>query len=144
GSHAIHNLTYELVTANETIQQNLRLPPDKAAVYFQQKLLSINELPVAVDSTHILAELGETYAEVLQHQMTFPILEEHGVAIERIEATIECTRANHEMSSYLAVPLGDPLLVYCYTAYTRDEQPIVCGETFSPGDRLGYSVVLTT
>jgi GntR family transcriptional regulator len=110
----------------------------------QKKLLLLDDLPVGIDVTYILPHLGSAFTQDLQRQMTFPILEENGIKIERIEAVLECTRATHEMSQYLNVPLGDPLLVYCYTAYTQGNQPIVCGEAFSRGDRLCYSVTLTT
>jgi len=143
-SSSIQNLVFELVSAPPTVQQTLDLPSDQPEVYLQKKLLLLDERPVAIDITYILPELGQSLAKELQCQMTFPILEKNGVAIERIEATLECTRANHETSIYLNVPLGEPLLVYAYTAYTRSNQPIVHGKALSRGDRLCYSVVLTT
>lgn len=141
---SIHNLVFESVLAPVQIQHKLRLPINHSEVYLQKKLLLLDKLPVAIDITYILPELGKAFAEELQCQMTFPILQKNNVAIERIEATLECTRANHETSCHLNVPLGDPLLVYRYTAYTDHGQPIVHGEALSRGDRLGYSVVLTT
>jgi GntR family transcriptional regulator len=65
------------------------------------------------------------------------------VSIERVETTLECTHATHEISEHLDIPLGAPLLVNRYTTYTSQDQPIICGETISRGDRLCYSVVLT-
>lgn len=146
---AIRNLVFELVAAPPEIQQKLNLTLNDLTlnapeVYLQKKLLLLDELPVAIDITYTLLDLGRAFADELQCQMTFPILQKNGVAIERIEASLECTRANHETSCYLNVPLGDPLLVYRYTAYTHNNQPIVHGEALSRGDRLGYSVVLTT
>ena len=75
--------------------------------------------------------------------MTFPVLEENGVLIERVEATLASTQADYETSEYLNVSMGSPLLVYSYTAYTTSNKPVVCGEALSRGDRLCYSVVLT-
>jgi GntR family transcriptional regulator len=145
---SIHNLVFESVSAPPEVRRKLNLPDDDTdddpQVYLQKKLLLLDALPVAIDVTYILPELGEAFADQLQHHMTFPILQQEGVAIERIEATLECTRANHETSIHLNVPLGDSLLVYRYTAYTRHNRPIVYGETLSRGDRLCYSVVLTT
>jgi GntR family transcriptional regulator len=139
---SLHNLVFESVFAPEKVRQILKLPPQKTDVYLQKKLLLLNESPAAVDVTYILSDLGRKFADELQHRMTFPVLEQNGVVIERIEATLECTHANYEMSDYLQVLIGHPLLVYCYTAYTQKNQPIVWGEAFSRGDRLCYSVVL--
>lgn len=141
---AIENLVFEPVLAPVEVQQALRLTDAQATVYLQKKLLVLDDRAVAIDITYILAELGERLAEELQQQMTFPVLEKNGVTIEQIEATLECTRADAETSRYLNVPLGDPLLVYCYTAYSRNHTPIICGKALSRGDRLCYSVVLTT
>lgn len=141
---SIRNLVFESVVAPPEIQQKLHLTPDTSEVYLQKKLLLLDQLPVAIDITYTLLDLGSAFADELQCQMTFPVLQKNGVAIERIAATLECTRANHETSCHLNVPLGDPLLVYCYTAYTHNNQPIVHGEALSRGDRLSYSVVLTT
>ncbi len=141
---ALQNLQFTAVTAPAKIQQALQLSSQNLEVYLQKKLLLLDDLPVGIDVTYILPHLGSAFAKDLQRQMTFPILEKNGVTIKRIEAVLECTRATHEMSQYLNVPLGDPLIVYCYTAYARSNHPIVYGEAFSRGDRLCYSVTLTT
>lgn len=139
---SIRNLVFEPVLAPEAVQQKLQLSK-RSKVYLQKKLLLLDNVPVAADITYIVSSLGKTYADDLQRRMTFPTLEQNNVAIERVEATLECTHADYEMSTYLDVPLGGPLLVYCYVAYTTHNQPIVCGEAFSRGDRLCYSVVIT-
>lgn len=141
-TNSIHNLVFEPVTAPDEVQKILQLSA-KTEVYFQKKLMLIDQVPVAVDATYILADLGKAFAKDLKRQMTFPILEQNGVLIERIEATLASTQADYETSDYLDVPLGSPLLVYSYTAYTKNNKPVVCGEALSRGDRLCYSVVLT-
>ena len=137
---SIRNLVFKSVSPPSTIRQTLQLSPNQSEVYLQKKLLLLNDVPVAVDITYILANLGKTYAKDLKQHMTFPTLEQNGVLIDRITATLESTRANPETSEYLGVPLGEPLIVYCYTAYTPAHQPIVTGEALSRGDRLAYSV----
>lgn len=97
----------------------------------------------AIDITYILPELGKSLGTQLKKQMTFPTLKEHGITLERIEATIECTRSDYEMSGHLDVPLGQPLIVYRYTAYTCLEKPILHGETISRADRFCYALSLT-
>jgi GntR family transcriptional regulator len=79
-------------------------------------------------------------AAELQQNMTFPVLEANNIPVERVEAIIECTNANLELSEYLDVPLGHPLLVYRHTAYTTNNRPVVHGESISRGDRFCYAV----
>ena len=38
------------------------------------------------------------------------------------------------------VPLGQPLMVYRYTAYSTHSQPVLYGETISRADRFCYSL----
>ncbi|PSB23523.1 GntR family transcriptional regulator [Stenomitos frigidus] len=140
---SIRNLVFEPQQAPESVQHCLQLSHEQRDVYLQKKCLLIDQVPIMIDTTYILADLGAAYAADLQTRMTFPTLEQNGVAIVRIEATLESTHADHELSAHLEIPLGSPLMVYRYTAYTHQEKPILCGEALSRGDRLSYSVVLT-
>ncbi|MGB3517823.1 MAG: GntR family transcriptional regulator [Elainellaceae cyanobacterium] len=140
---SIHNLSFDLIPAPDEVSQCLHLRQPNPQVYRQIKILLINQSPAAVDTSYILPNLGERYSEELQQQMTFPTLEQHGIVIERIEATFESSHANAELSQYLDMPLGSPLLTYRYTAYTQGDRPIVCGAAPSRGDRLRYSVTLS-
>jgi GntR family transcriptional regulator len=142
-TNSIRNLVFKSVDAPDPVLQTLQLSEADRKVYFQKKLLLIDQAPVAVDATYILADLGTALAKDLKRRMTFPILEQNGVAIERIEAVLASAQADYETSEYLEVPLGSSLLVYSYTAYTSNNKPVVCGEALSRGDRLCYSVVLT-
>ncbi|MEO1069663.1 MAG: hypothetical protein AAFW95_11170, partial [Cyanobacteria bacterium J06638_6] len=45
-----------------------------------------------------------------------------------------------DMSTYLEVPLGHPLMVYRYTAHTTGQQPVLHGATVSRADRFCYSL----
>jgi len=137
---SIQNLVFEPVIATQDVQQKLHLTAQETTVYLQKKLLLLNDIPVAIDVTYILVHLGKRYAKDLKRQMTFPTLERNGVSIARIAATLECTRSRYETSEHLDLLLGEPLLVYSYTAYTTGDRPIVCGEALSRGDRLSYSV----
>ena len=134
------NLTFRKVRAPKTVQSTLHLTEKTA--YLQKKLLYMDGVVGAVDITYILPELGKQYGAQLKKQMTFPTLEEHAIAIEHIEAVIECTHADYEMSEHLEVPLGHPLIVYRYTAYTYNEKPVLHGETISRADRFCYSLTI--
>ena len=135
------NLTFRKVKPSKEIETTLQLTT-KPLVYLQKKLLYIDSAVGAVDISYILLELGQEFGPQLKQQMTFPTLEANGITVEQIDAVIECTHADYEMSGYLEVPLGQPLIVYRYTAYTRKQRPILYGETVSRADRFCYSLSL--
>ncbi|MEM1256448.1 MAG: GntR family transcriptional regulator [Cyanobacteria bacterium P01_H01_bin.21] len=135
------NLTFRKAKPSKEIETILQLTT-KSMVYLQKKLLYIDSAVGAVDISYILLGLGQEFGPQLKQQMTFPILEANGITIEQIDAVIECTHADYEMSGYLEVPLGQPLIVYRYTAYTRKQRPILYGETVSRADRFCYSLSL--
>jgi GntR family transcriptional regulator len=134
------NLTFRKVKPPADIQLTLKLS-GRSSAYLQKKLLRMDGAVGAVDITHILPELGQKFASQLRSQMTFPTLENSGISIEQIDAVIECTHADYEMARYLEVSLGQPLIVYRYTAYTSNHQPTVHGETISRADRFCYSLI---
>ena len=138
---SVRNISFERVTPSSQIRKILQLPSNKPIAYLQKKLLLADNEPGCVDITYTLPEIGQQLESELKQNMTFPILERHDWKIDRVNAVIECTNANLELSEYLGVPLGHPLLVYRHTAYTH-ERPIVHGESISRGDRFCYSVDL--
>lgn len=137
----LKNLSFRKIRAPKDVQPILQ-PTDNMA-YLQKKLLYMNGSVGALDITYILPEFGKPFAAQLKKQMTFPVLEEHGITLEHIEATIECTQSDYEMSRHLEVPLGQSLIVYRYTAYAQHKKPILHGETISRADRFCYSLSLT-
>lgn len=137
----LENITFELVTAPAQVQTRLQLPANNPTAYLQKKLLLADNEPGCVDITYTLPEIGHKLGSQLKRNMTFPVLERNNWKIDRVEAIIECTNASLELSQYLDVPLGHPLLVYRHTAYTNN-RPVVHGESISRGDRFCYSVDL--
>ncbi|MEM7797017.1 MAG: GntR family transcriptional regulator [Cyanobacteria bacterium P01_C01_bin.118] len=135
------SLAFRKVRAPKAVQTTLQLP-NQSTVYFQKKLLSMDGAVGAIDESYILSDLGQQFGSQLKQQMTFPTLEASGLTIEQIDAVIECTHADYEISGYLEVPLGQPLIVYRYTTYTSNQTPILYGETISRADRFCYSLSL--
>lgn len=137
---SLRNIVFQPVTVSADIQTILKLDNHQPTAYLQKKLLLINNVPGCVDITYILPDIAQKLAAELQQKMTFPVLEANNIPVERVEAIIECTNANLELSEYLDVPLGHPLLVYRHTAYTTNNRPVVHGESISRGDRFCYAV----
>jgi GntR family transcriptional regulator len=142
-SAAIHSLSFEGVQASAEVAENLRLAADCLEVYCQKKVILVDQMPVALDVTYILYDIGKMFFTELQTGLIYPTLDKNGVLIERVETLMECTHATHEMSEHLETTLGAPLLVNRYIAYTQGNKPVICGETLSRADRLCYSVILT-
>jgi len=132
-------LEFKQVPVPDHVQPQLNLGHGET-VYLQKKLFFMDGAPGAVDISYVLSELGQTLGHLLTQQMTFPTLERHGVAIEAIDSTIECTHADYDTSQQLEVPLGQPLIVYRYRALGHDGQPVVYGETISRADRFCYTL----
>lgn len=140
---SIHSLSFEIIVPPPKVCQQLNLDKDTPRIYCQQKVILTDQISVALDTTYIPFDLGETFAQQLQSSLIYPTLDSNGVAIERVDAILECSHATHTVSKHLDIPLGAPLLVNRYVAYTTGEKPVICGETVSRADRLCYSVTLT-
>lgn len=138
---SIKSLSFEVVEPAAKVCQKLDLSSENR-VYCQKKTIFTDDIPVSVDITYIRFDLGEAFAQELQSSLIYPVLDSNGIPIERVDTTLECTHATYELSEYLGIVLGAPLLVNRYVAYTTDSQPVICGETLSRADRLCYSVVL--
>lgn len=141
-SFSFENLTFKQVNAPVPVREQLQLPPG-AKVYLQKKLFRMDGAAGAIDTSYVITDLGQQFAPLLKQHMTFPTLEDHGIAIKRLESVIECTHADYETGNHLEVPLGYPLIVYRYTAHTPEDQPILYGETISRADRFCYSLSTT-
>ena len=133
------NLVFETTPAPAAVATVLGIPP-KASVYLQKKLLRMDGAAGAVDVSYLVADLGERFASLLEQQMSFPTLAKNGIPLDRVDAVVECTHADYDLSGYLEVPLGHALMVYRYTAYTRDQRPVLHGATISRADRFCYSL----
>lgn len=138
----VKTLVFKAVTPSDAVRKTLDLSPEIDRVYLQKKFCLINQVTAALDITYIVPDLGQALAEELKQNMTFPILEAHGISIDRIEAILSSRQADSEIATVLELSLGSPILVYEHIAYTSNDRPILCGETLSSGDRLSYSITL--
>jgi GntR family transcriptional regulator len=141
-TNAIKTIVFKAVTPPEFVRQKLGLPAAVKKVYLQKKFFLVDGTAVALDVTYMVPDLGKAFAAELKQCMSFPVLEEQGVSIDRIEAILLSRPVDSETAESLNLAIGSPILVYEYTAYTQNDRPIICGETLSSGDRLAYSVTL--
>ncbi|GEM_PF-338893 len=139
---SVKNVSFDLVDVPDAVRQTLRLDASVGKIYCQRKIILAHQHPVAIDVTYLPQNWAEDLKADLQANLLYPTLEHHGISVERVETVIECTHATQETVELLDIPLGSPLLVNRYTTYSTGEEPILCGETLSRGDRLSYSVVM--
>ncbi|HSM83604.1 MAG TPA: GntR family transcriptional regulator [Nodosilinea sp.] len=136
---SFENLAFEVTAAPAEVAAALAIAAG-TEVYLQKKLLRMDGVAGAVDISYLVAELGQRFGALLGQQMTFPTLAQNGVPVEHVEAVVECTHADYDMSVYLEVPLGHALMVYRYTAYSSHQRPVLHGATISRADRFCYSL----
>ncbi len=136
---SFENLAFEVVLPAAEVAAAMQLAP-QSEVYLQKKLLRMDGAAGAVDISYLMADLGQRFASQLKYQMTFPTLAQNGIPINCLDGLIECTHADYDLSRYLEVPLGHALMVYRYTAYSSDQQPVLHGATISRADRFCYSL----
>jgi GntR family transcriptional regulator len=138
----IKTIVFRSVSPPPQVREKLSLSAAVKKVYLQKKFFLVDDTAVALDVTYIVPDLGQAFAAELKQRMSFPVLEEQGVSIDRIEAILLSRPVDSETAETLGLAIGSPILVYDYTAYTLNDRPILCGETLSSGDRLAYSITL--
>lgn len=137
----IKTLMFELISTPEFVCQKLNLTLE-TEVYLQKKVMVISGTSAVLDVSYLIADLGKAFASELMQNMTFAVLENHQVTVDRVEAVLSSRLADAETSQLLNLPLGSPLLVYEHTAYTTGDRAILYGETLSSAESLSYSVTL--
>ncbi len=140
---SVRNIRFERVDPPLDIATQLGLTAEGTEVYCQQKIILTNDIPTVLDMVYFPVEVGEKLSDALQQGFTYTTLDRNGFPLERAEITLESTHATPEIGRYLEVPIGAPLLLYRYVAYSQGDRPVACGEAISRADRACYSVVLT-
>ncbi|PSN11583.1 GntR family transcriptional regulator [filamentous cyanobacterium CCP5] len=134
---SVQTLRFQPVTPTTEVRKKLNLSAD-AVVYWQQKIIFADEMPIALDVTYYPEAVGQALEDQLKQGFTYSTLAANGYRLTSSEVCLESIPATYKLSEYLDVPLGTPLHLYRYVSAGRDSQPIVCGETISRCDRTCY------
>ena len=142
----VQSLRFQLIPAPGEVARKLELGAT-SPVYWQEKIIYADDTPIALDIAYYPEATGAALAEPLQQGFTYSTLVRHGIHLNAARVSLESTPATYELSEYLAVPLGMPLLVFNYVAYQGDgrggpaenRQPAVCGKTLSRSDWTCYT-----
>lgn len=135
----VQSLRFQLAPAPPEVSRKLQLPHQPTQVYWQEKIYYADDTPIALDITYYPQAIGEKLATDLQQGFTYSTLVKGNVLLNGAKVSLESVPATYELSEYLAVPLGMPLLVFNYVAYQGDHEPVVCGKTLSRSDWTCYT-----
>ncbi|MBE9059593.1 GntR family transcriptional regulator [cf. Phormidesmis sp. LEGE 11477] len=136
---SIKSLQYQLVPAPPEIALQLQLNKANPRVYRQEKIIYANESAIALEIDYFPQKLGQQLAEPLQQGFTYSTLTNHGILLQAAKVSLESIPTTYELSEYLEAPLGMPILVFNYLAYTDKRQPAICGKTLSRSDWTCYT-----
>ncbi|MEM9908893.1 MAG: GntR family transcriptional regulator [Cyanobacteria bacterium P01_D01_bin.44] len=136
----VHTLRFQQIKAPAEVTRQLALPSQRDQIYWQEKILYADQSPVALDISYFPSAIGNALADQLQRGFTYSTLTTNGIHLCAAEVRLESVPATYELSEYLAVPLGMPLLVFNYVAYWgKNRTPAVCGKTLSRSDWTCYT-----
>ncbi|MEM8504930.1 MAG: GntR family transcriptional regulator [Cyanobacteria bacterium P01_D01_bin.1] len=135
----IKSLRYQLVPAPRDVSTKLGLSDDRSQVYRQEKIIYADEYAIALEIDYFPESIGHRLAEPLQQGFTYSTLATHGIVLNAAKVSLESTPTTYELSEYLTAPLGMPLLVFNYLAYTAEDRPAICGQTLSRSDWTCYT-----
>lgn len=135
----VQSLRFQRCTASLDVARCLHLSGRSPQVYWQEKIIYADDYPIALDISYFTEAIGLALGAQLQTGFTYSSLTQNGVSLNEAEVRLESMPADYELSEYLAVPLGMPLLVFHYVAYTGKHEAIVCGKTLSRSDWTCYT-----
>lgn len=135
----VQSLRLQLLPAPREVNQKLQLPHGDSSVYWREQVIYANESPIALDSCFFPEAIGSPILDKLQQGLTYSTLTHNGFPLTAAAVKLESVPATYELSEYLAIPLGMPLLVFDYLAYWGDRTPAVCGRTLSRSDWTCYT-----
>ncbi len=135
----IKSLQFQLVSAPADVALKLQLADAHSLVYRQEKIIYADDCAIAIEIDYFPESIGQTLADPLQQGFTYSTLTANGILLQAAKVSLESIPTTYELSEYLDAPLGMPLLVFKYLAYTADHQPAVCGKTLSRSDWTCYT-----
>jgi GntR family transcriptional regulator len=135
--------TTGLIAPPREISDRLCTPPGEPVVYIE-RLRRLNGLPLSLDLTYLVRDLGEPLlAEDLAHHDIFVLLERiSGQALGLGELTVEAVNADPHSAATLEAPRGAALLMVERLTHLSDGRPVDLEFIRFRGDRITMSGTL--
>ncbi|MGK5558163.1 GntR family transcriptional regulator [Actinomadura kijaniata] len=129
--------TTGLIAPPREISARLRLPPGEPVVYVE-RLRRLNGLPLSLDLTYLVRDLGEPLlAEDLARNDVFVLLERiAGAPLGRAELTLEAVNADAHSAATLQAPHGAALMMVERLTHLADGRPVDLEFIRFRGDRI--------
>jgi GntR family transcriptional regulator len=124
-----------LVVPPPAVAARLRAP---GGVVYIERLRRLNGLPLSLDLTYLVADIGELLlGEDLAHNDIFGLIESHaGQALGGASLTVEALSADPHSAAVLDCPPGAALLMVERLAHLADGRPVDLEYIRIRGDRL--------
>jgi GntR family transcriptional regulator len=129
--------TTGLITSPRAITARLALPDDTPVVYIE-RLRRLNGVPLSLDLTYVVRDLGEALLEEdLAHNDIFVLIERlSGQRLGVADLTVEAVNADPHSAAVLAAPRGAALLMAERLTHLADGRPVDLEFIRFRGDRL--------
>lgn len=134
----IKPLRYDPIQANADIASTLQVSPD-VIIYCQKKIIYADNVPIAVEIDYFPEAIGKSLEEQLQQSFTYSTLKANNIQLNAGRVRLGSVPATYELSEYLSIPLGMPLLVFDFVVYWQEQQPVACGKVLSRSDWICYT-----
>lgn len=130
-------------TVDEEIAAILGIPPSMSVVRLD-RLRSADGSPIAFDVTYLPLRYGRLLdKERLETETIYQQLEnQYGIPVVSGTFVIEASSAGTELSQFLAIDEGDPVLVINRTSFTESRDPIYFQIRSYRADRVRYRLEL--
>jgi GntR family transcriptional regulator len=135
----VKSLRMELIPPMGDVVRKLHLQGKAPQVYWQEKIIYADDTPIALDISYFPVSIGKALKDKLEQGFTYSTLAMNGVCLNAAQVRLESIPASYELSDYLEIPLGMPLLVFHYVAFDQSRSPVVCGKTLSRSDWTCYT-----
>ncbi|GAA2795849.1 GntR family transcriptional regulator [Saccharopolyspora taberi] len=141
-------ITNEVRTAGpirppRSVADRLRLPAGSPVIYLE-RLRRLDGLPLSVDLTYLVPEIGEQLiAHDLRNRDVFGLIEQIcGQPLGTAEVTLEAVNADAHSAAMLGLPLGGAMLVAERFTRLADGSPVDLEFLRFRGDRMTMNTVL--
>jgi GntR family transcriptional regulator len=136
----IDSLQIANVKVLPSIRDSLDLSPDEKEVIQIERVRSFEGKPIMTTKNYAPIRFKNVLNRTnLKKKLILTILEEKlGIMIERIRQTVSASYADQELTSYLGIPIGSPILIVNRINYAKEGKPIFLGLSYFPGDIFEY------
>ncbi|SMO52345.1 phosphonate metabolism transcriptional regulator PhnF [Melghirimyces algeriensis] len=135
-------LHFEIVPAVESIAQTLSIPKHDP-VYHIKRIRMADGEPMALETTHIPANLVPGLTPEIATGSIYNYLEEHlSIAIDYSNQVIESVTASETESHYLDIPSGSPILLMQRDTFLKDGTPVETVKSAYRADRYKFVTVI--